>query len=290
MIPRTLHLCFGLSADFGGKPWSLVHHACLRRAVEVLRPERVLFHHEHMPRGPWWDLSRPLVTPLRCRAPTEVFGNRLHRVEHQADVLRLRALIEHGGMYLDADVFVHRGFDDLLGHAAVLGRMGEGETAAGLGNSVILAEPGAAFLRRWLDEYRSFRSRGYDGQYIEHSIRLPLRLWQAHPDEVEVLPTLAFYHPWCDAAGLRAIFEPGEACDVAGSHATHLWESLAWKAHLQDLTPGRVRARDSALHAWLRPLVEGLPDDLGAPGPMQLAARQVGRVVRRVKRMLAGTV
>lgn len=290
MIPRTLHFCFGLSADFGGKPWSLVHHACLRRAVEVLRPDRVLFHHEHEPRGPWWDLSRPLVTPVRLRAPQEVFGHRLHRVEHQADVLRLRALVEHGGIYLDADVFVHRGFDDLLGHAAVLGRMSDGERAVGLGNAVILAEPGAAFLRRWLDEYRSFRSRGYDAHYIDHSIRLPLRLWQAHPDEAQLLPAGAFYHPWCDAAGLRRIFEPGEAWKPGGAYATHLWESLAWKSHLQDLTPGRVRARDSALHRWIRPLVEELPDTFGAPGLAQRGMRQVQRAVRRVRRMVRRTV
>jgi hypothetical protein len=34
MIPRILHLCFGMSPDFGGKPWSLVHHVCLSSALE----------------------------------------------------------------------------------------------------------------------------------------------------------------------------------------------------------------------------------------------------------------
>ena len=290
MIPRTLHFCFGLSPDFGGKPWGLVHHACLRRAVAVLRPERVLFHHEHEPRGPWWDLSRPLVTPVRLRAPTEVFGNRLHRVEHQADVVRLRALVEHGGIYLDADVFVHRDFDDLLGHAAVLAFMGEGDRTIGLGNAVILAEPGAAFLRRWLADYRSFASRGYDAAYIDHSIKRPLGLWQAHRQEARVLDARAFYHPWCDQAGLRRIFDPGEDCDAGESYATHLWESLAWRSYLQDLTPGRVRAHDSAFHRWVRPLVAGLPDDFGKPGAVARGLRQVNRVVRRVRRMIRGTV
>ena len=37
----------------------------------------------------------------------------------------MQRLIEHGGIYLDADVLVHRDFDDLLGESVVLGREGD---------------------------------------------------------------------------------------------------------------------------------------------------------------------
>jgi hypothetical protein len=41
-IPKILHYVFGMDYDFGGKPWSLVHHVCLRSAIERIKPERVL--------------------------------------------------------------------------------------------------------------------------------------------------------------------------------------------------------------------------------------------------------
>jgi mannosyltransferase OCH1-like enzyme len=118
----------------------------------------------------------------KVAAPTEVFGRPLLHVANRADVLRLRALLDHGGIYLDADVFVHRDFDDLLGHSAVMGLEGQGEREEGLCNAVILAEPGAPFLTRWFEEYRHFRSRGRDEFWNEHSVKLPLRLMREHPE------------------------------------------------------------------------------------------------------------
>src|SRR6266404_447691 len=123
-IPRVLHYVFGMAADFGGKPWSLVHYVCLKSAIVHIRPEKVFFHYEHEPAGQWWELSRELVTPVKMTATREIFGKPLGHVVHRAYFVRLQRLIEHGGIYLDADVLVHRDFDDLLGESVVLGREG----------------------------------------------------------------------------------------------------------------------------------------------------------------------
>src|SRR5437588_4669094 len=139
MIPKVLHYCFGMSSDFGGKPWSLIHHVCLASAVQRIKPDNVFFYHEYEPTGPWWELSKALVQPVKITAPAEVFGKPLLHVAHKSDLVRLQKLIEHGGIYLDADVLVQRSFDDLLQFPAVLGREGEWGTA----NAVILAEPGS---------------------------------------------------------------------------------------------------------------------------------------------------
>ena len=79
---------------------------------------------------------------------------------------------------------MQRDFDDLLNESVVLGREGE----FGLANAVILAEPNATFLVRWLDAYRSFRSKGKDEFWSEHSVLLPAKLAQAYPHEVTILP------------------------------------------------------------------------------------------------------
>jgi Glycosyltransferase sugar-binding region containing DXD motif len=262
-IPRILHYCFGFKSDFGGRPWSLVHHACVSSAIHHLKPDRVFFYYEYEPCGPWWKLTSELVEKIHTKAPTMVFGNPVHHYAHRADVLRLDKLLKHGGIYMDVDVLVHRNFDDLLGHQAVLGQEGV-DGCFGLANAVILAQPGASFLRRWREQYRSFRNDVPGGRYwAEHSVALPKRLAEAHSSEVTILPHNAFYWPLWDEGSLDTLFTSTCQAEVQGLYANHLWESLAWDAYLAGLTPGRLRASDSIFSQWLQPYVADLPDDYG---------------------------
>lgn len=190
MIPLILHYCY-----FGGKPWSLVHYACVKSAVERIKPERVLLHCDNEPSGPWWELTRPLVTVERLAAPTEIFGNRLFHPAHQADVVRLEALQKLGGIYLDIDVFVHRSFNPLLSNSVVLGEQKVDNTTGALCNAVLLAEPRAPFLAKWYSEYKSFRARGHDEHWDEHAVKVPYRLSKLYPGEITILPYTAFYWP-----------------------------------------------------------------------------------------------
>lgn len=288
-IPKILHYTFGMAHDFGGKPWSLVHHVCLKSAVERIRPERVYFHCQFEPSGPWWDASRELVTVSRIEAPKEIFGRPLKHVAHQSDVVRLQKLIAHGGIYLDADVLVQKSFDDLLGNSTVLGQEGE-DAEHGMANAVILAELDAPFLRRWLAEYKSFRSQGRDEYWNEHSVQLPVRLAREHPEEITVLPPNAFYWPLWTDDHLDWIFRSTSPISLEGVYANHLWESNAWR-FLDDLTPGKVRASESNFHQWARPFLAGLSDSYGAPtlgGRMRKmrysASREAARKVKGLER------
>ena len=295
MIPRILHYCFGMSRNFGGRPWSLMHYVCLKSAVAHLAPDRVNFYCQYEPRGPWWLLTREMVNIVPIKAPRSVYGNPVRHYAHRADVMRLEKLIEFGGIYLDADVFVHRGFDDLLQHSVVLG-VERGDIDRGLCNAVILAEQNAPFLRRWHAEYRTFRSRGQDRFWIEHSVHTPSRLARRFPSELFVLPQTAFFWPSWDTQGIHSLFASPQRLPEVGAYATHLWESMTWERYLKDLAPGEVRAVDTNFHLWARPYVATLPDDYGRPSTLELARRRVRAVVGRqlpvglkdrVKRMLA---
>ena len=260
-IPKTLHYFWGMSPD--GKPWSLVHYVCVKSAIERIRPDRTFIYYEYPPSGPWWRKTRAIAQPVRISAPRRVFGRPLNHPAHRADVARLDVLLKQGGIYLDVDVLVHEAFDHLLDHSAVLGQEGVGGEH-GLGNAVILAEPGAPFLRRWHEEYRWFRSAGRDRFWNEHSISVPSVLAKQHPDEITVLPHTAFYWPlWTDDE-LPKIFDAPASAE-RGDLANHLWESPAWSRYLENLTPAAVRTRDSSFHRWARPYLAGLPDDYGAP-------------------------
>jgi SAM-dependent methyltransferase len=286
MIPKLLHYTFGMARDFGGKPWSLVHHVCLKSAIERIKPERTYFYCQYEPSGPWWELSRELVTLVKIEAPQQIFGRPLQHVAHQSDVVRLQKLIEHGGIYMDADVFVHRSFDDLLGNSTVLGQEGEG-AEHGMANAVILAEPNAPFLRRWLAEYRSFRSSGRDQYWNEHSVQLPVRLAKAHPDEITILSPKAFFWPLWTDEHLEWIFRSDRPIPLDGVYANHLWESNAWK-FLENLTPGQMRARDTNFHRWAMPFVAGLPDAFGAPTLLQHLRKMQYSVSKQAQRKIKG--
>jgi hypothetical protein len=261
MIPKILHFCFGLSSK--GGDWGLVHYACVKSAVERLKPEQAFLYFEHVPRGPFWDLTTKLIKCEHITAPRSVFGNPLLHYAHRADVIRLEKLIEMGGIYLDCDVLVHRDFDGLLDNSVVLGQEGENRTL-GLCNAVILAEPGAPFLKRWYLEYKSFRSKGHDQFWGEHSVERPLRLAKAYGEEVMILGPRAFFWPTWEEAGLKRMFASTEPIPSEGVYANHLWESWAWPDYLRDLTPARVRLVDSNFHSWVRPLIADLPDHFGA--------------------------
>jgi Glycosyltransferase sugar-binding region containing DXD motif len=282
MIPKVVHYCFGMSSDFGGKPWSLIHHVCLKSAVERIKPTDVHFYCEFEPAGPWWELSRRMVTVERIKAPREIFGNPLHHAAHRADVIRLEKLLACGGIYLDADVFVHGSFDDLLSHGTVLGEQRVSGDIIGLCNAVILAEAHAPFIERWYSEYRSFRSMGRDKYWDEHSVRVPLQLSKQLPDCITVLPHYAFFWPTYKPEDLALIFKSAAPIDISRAHATHLWETPAWDQYLEHLTPGRVRELDTNFHYWARSMVGALPDNYGLP---PFVAR-LGRGVRALKRHL----
>ena len=262
-IPKILHYTFGMAPDFGGKPWSLVHHVCVASAVARIKPEKVFFYCEFEPHGPWWELTRGLVTLVKIQAPREIFGRPLVHYAHRSDVVRLQKLIEHGGIYLDADVLVQRSFDTLLDHSTVLGREGVG-AKYGMANAVMLAEPNAPFLRRWLASYQSFRSKGKDQYWGEHSVALPARLAAEHADEITVLSEKAFFWPLWTEEDLDWIFRSNRPIPLEECYANHLWEAQAWP-HLEDLTPGVVRQRGANFSAWARPFIADLPDDYGAP-------------------------
>lgn len=285
-IPKVLHYCFGFEETFAGKPWGLAHYVCVKSAVERIKPDKAYIYYEYEPKGVWWNETLKLLTPIKVHAPREIFGNELRHPAHRADVVRLETLIRHGGIYLDADVFVHESFDHLLDNSVVLGE--EGINAEyGVANAVILAEPNAAFLKRWHEEYRWFRSKGVDQYWGEHSVHVPHLLSKSFPAEVTVLPHDAFYWPLWTSDQLKLLFEASALAEIRGTLANHLWESYAWDSYLENLTPGLIRSRDSVFHEWARPLVRTFTDDYGRVSSWERWKRHAQRRKRALRRRLS---
>ena len=262
-IPRTLHYCFGMASDFGGKPWGLSHYVCVASAVARINPTQVNFYCEYEPSGPWWDITKPLVNLVRIKAPRSVFGNPIDHPAHRADVVRLQALLRDGGIYLDTDVFVHRAFDPLLKHDVVLGA--EGKSAQfGTANAVLLSRANARFLERWMGHYRTFRGTA-KSRWNEHSVRLPYLLSRQYPSEISIVDYRSFFWPLWTGSHLEWIFNSTRPCVFPETFATHLWDGKSHR-YTRDLTPGDVRSYDTNFHRWATPFVKDLPDDYGLQG------------------------
>lgn len=253
-IPRIFHFITGLDANFGGKPFSFVHAMAIRSALAVNEGFRAKVYCEHVPSGPYWDMVKDAVELVRVEAPREVFGNPIGHFAHKADVLRLRILLEQGGIYLDLDTICQRPFEPLLDGRVVMGReeraLGDGGLeAVGLCNATIIAPPDAPFLRLWYEAYRDF-SGGLTGDgWNKFSVQVPMTLAQKHPDLVRLEPASSFFWPSWDSAGIAAMFAEDRSFPEA--YSFHLWESQSWP-YAKDLDAATVASVDTTYNRIAR--------------------------------------
>jgi len=247
MIPRIYHFIFGLRTQ--DEPFHLAHYLCLESCRRVNAPDAIWFHYDHEPWGPLWDRIKPHLALRRVQRealPQAAYQDsgegRLIAASgwsyaHEADFIRLKLLREHGGVYADIDtLFVAAPPAHLFGYDCVLGDEGalpdeRGMLRPSLCNALVMAAPGASFVARWLDASWG----AFDGKWTSHSCQLASRLWEAHPDEVHVVPRQYFYrHPWTPS-GMQSLFERVDP-DLRDVFSLHLCSHLWWDAARTDFT------------------------------------------------------
>jgi len=271
VTPNNLHFVFGMAPDFGGKPFSLVHYLSIKSAVDLNKPVQAFFHYQYEPAGEWWEKAKPFLRLNKIEAPTQILGNQLYHVAHQADVVRLQMLQLHGGIYMDLDTISVKPLTEFLKHPFAIGKelrakwmaknwrqrlkfklglikIKDGET--GLCNAVIVSEKNSDFVNLWLDEYKNFRSKGRDKYWNEHSVKVPEKLSAQNPALITTLSPYAFHYPLYDDKGMKMLFE--EIHDFADAYLHHLWESKAWDPYLSKLTPELIRSKDTTYNLIAR--------------------------------------
>lgn len=251
LIPKRFHFIFGLTPDFAEIPFSFIHYLALRSAIDVNRPDEVIFHCKYRPSGQWWDRVSDHVQISSVDPPIEVDGVPLLNVAHMSDVLRLQILRSEGGVYADIDTMFLRSYDPLLNLAPVIvGDQGiNGEE--GIGNAIIMAEPQAEFIVEWLDGYYPSRSPwgGYrctsrSSHYLEYTNVFPAYLAARHPHSLHIEPYTSFYWPRAQTSHFKWLYQESGTI-FHQSYSIHLWESLAWEDYLRPLSPESLRASDS---------------------------------------------
>jgi hypothetical protein len=243
-IPRHFHFIFGLKPQ--DEPFHIAYFLCLESCLQVNRPERITFYYHHEPYGAWWDLIRDRLELVHVSLSPHVTAGfydskfiRQYNYAHHADFIRLEKLCEYGGVYADIDtLFVNPLPDALFEESFVLGRekslsQGDGRPeAAALCNAFIMAEPNAAFLRRWIDEMPA----AFDGSWSEHSCQLPNRLSERYPQEISIEPERSFYPYMWTEKDLRELLQERHH-NWEGAYSLHLWSHLWWSARRFDFSP-----------------------------------------------------
>jgi glycosyltransferase involved in cell wall biosynthesis len=236
-MPRLAHFVF----DLGPNPddFHFVHYLTIASCLATVQPDEVHVHCHHEPSGPYWDLlaSSVVVHPVKPDA-------------HDADMLRLDVLAEHGGLYADLDTLFVGRFPERLWRAPfVIGREadvpdGTGLPRPALSNALLMSQPGSAFVEAWRAELRAAnRGRGAnDRRFLAQDLALRL------PHEVHVEPQRTFH-----------AFEPTPSgIELLVGHATEDLDGVA-TIHLgADRWSSEGHPETSTLHAgvideqWIR--------------------------------------
>lgn len=238
-IPKIIHFVYGFKEQ--KEEFELYRYLAIISAYKVNNPEKIYFYYYYEPYGYWWDQIKPFLTLEHIEPPNEIFGNEIYHYAHKADIIRLQKLIEHGGIYLDIDTICLRSFDDLLDYDFVMGtQMNYGNTDIyGLCNAVMLSKPNSAFAIKWLDTYNSFKSKGRDEHWDEHSVLIPLELSKIYSKDIKILSSEAFFYPlWYDINSI--LFDEKYNIDeykklISNNYCIHLWDTYSHQ-YLKTLT------------------------------------------------------
>lgn len=130
MIPKIIHCAW-----FGGKEKPEVVKKCIKSWKE------------HMPDYEIKEWNESNFDVNMFEYSKEAYNNKVWGFV--ADPIRIWALYNYGGIYLDTDVEVYKSFDDLLDNKFFIGF----EQPHYFGNATIGAEKGNELLKEILDEY-----------------------------------------------------------------------------------------------------------------------------------------
>lgn len=226
MIPKIVHFVYGLKEDFGNKPFCFPHWVAIKSFMRKNPDYKVFYWYRYLPDNKYFFDLQDDLTLMAVNPPTNIFGNPIFHVAHQADVVRLNALLKYGGFYLDIDTITCRSFNPLRYNSFIMAEELINGEVVGLCNAIMGGEPNAPFLKKWLESYQSFRSQGHDKFWNEHSVIIPKKLANENPTEITTLPSEAFFQPDYSKEGLKLMFN--EKSDFPNAFAHHLWETLSW--------------------------------------------------------------
>ena len=231
MIPNIVHFIYGFQEQT--VEFEYYKYMAVKSAAIHINPDVIYFWYNHIPFGEYWEKTKLLVQLRAVDPPEFIFGNPIHHYAHKSDVVRLSVLRDYGGIYLDIDTICVKSFKPLMKHNFVIAKQDKLRYC----NAVMLSRPNNRFVVGWYNSYKSFRSKGKDNYWDEHSCLLPRKLIHEFPkSDVTVLKQEAFFpiafSKYTDIfTSKRSILN---SITKKGVYCVHLWETKSYEMLVHD--------------------------------------------------------
>lgn len=254
-----IHFVYGIKQQ---EDFPLYGYIAVKSAQHHNPGWKVVFSYLHEPTGEWWQKLKEDadIEFVQFDGFSHYGIAHLHHYAHKADVVRLLALYNLGGVYLDVDTLTVRSFAPLAEHEFGMAvQPASGHSHAGLCNAVMWGKAKARFAQLWLCYYDSFRSKGRDDDWDFHSVRLPWILASTHADWVKILGYRTFFPVLWEDMPRVLLTEGGRkwADDMADTIGFHLWNGSTEKM-LRAITPEWIQKSQSLYAGYARPVMEGI--------------------------------
>jgi len=257
-IPNIIHFIYGFKEQ--DQEFELYRYISIKSAHDLNKPDKIYFYYYYEPYGYWWNKIKVYLTLVKMDPPTEIYGNKLYHYAHKSDIIRLQKLIEHGGIYLDIDTICLKSFSDLLHYDFVMGKQINSDCTDtyGLCNAVMLSAPNAKFPIKWLETYETFRSKGRDKYWDEHSVLKPLLLSNIYYDDIKILEYNSFFYPlWYDINNI--LFNNSFKIEdykniIKNNYCIHLWDTYS-NNYLKNLTENYIFENNTLYNIFSRKIL-----------------------------------
>ncbi|CAG9947205.1 unnamed protein product [Clonostachys rosea f. rosea IK726] len=175
-IPNIVHYVYLLPRSSDDLQFQFSHFLSVYSAYYYWNPNEIYLHTnadsaslaraKSGSSGKWSSLllTLPVLVVNEVKVPTHAEnGKEIQNIEHKSDFVRVQAVYDYGGIYIDMDVFPLRDIKDLRerGYSAVAGRQHAGE----LNSGTFMSIKGGRVMKRWMERM----TRVYDGQWTTHS-------------------------------------------------------------------------------------------------------------------------
>lgn len=225
LVPNILHLVY---LNNHSLPYYI--YLNVLTMLHNIHPDMMLFHCIVWPSANdilWGKIQKHLMEQnisskvVVTEEPIEIWGHKPFNLAHKSDVIRMKSLRQHGGMYFDLDIIILKSVSHLRKFPMIIA--GKGHKL--YGNSALFTVPYGKFISTWFDAYINvdFSCWGC------HSLALPMKIAEEFPDSINVLPGHIFFPIGFGRQESEILFgEPKQSSIVTNifsedTLAVHLW-------------------------------------------------------------------
>lgn len=238
MIPNVIHFVY--PAWPNTRPLSYLNYICIKRAIEIHKPDDVKFWIDGDPvENEWWQKIKPMVSIHRKEMRGEFGGTKIEWPQYQSDVTRLEILRDEGGIYLDTDVILMRDlnwvFDD---DQFTISAEPSGNS---LCNAVMFSRPNDPFVKLWLEAMPNALK---SDRWANGGVITPFKLAMENGHICDVRDPEDFcpfdlHYPYVFEQRLNRATE----ALIRNSSALHIYETY-WRDTIKNVTPEWVDQTD----------------------------------------------